>query len=387
MINFTRTFHPVGQGAFYSEEFELPDYGRFRIVYDCGSKSLSESDLKKRINSDFAGDIDVDILFISHFDEDHTNGVKYLKPKTVVLPFLSEAQILLLTLCNMFQKGTYDIDLAKNPAKTFPGAQIIQILPDGSDSESDFEPFFNLKTKDTSNEDINSKKGVLKGLRKVKSLEPIKVLHDNLFWEYVPYNPNWDKYVESFKLEIVNNGLDWDQLVAPDNGAYIEEKFSLLKKIYNKLKQKNLHSLVVCSNSTQEVKLSCYAANGKYCLNLPGKLNIPCGCIYFGDVKVYAAWRDDFYDYLQELDLLQRISTLQVPHHGSSLSKGEDIIPLENHFANPILCIISVGRSNQYRHPALRVILELKRKGGHVFMVTEEDASKYIQTASLPMPG
>lgn len=29
-----RTFHPVGQGAFYTE-----DFGDFRIVYDCGSST------------------------------------------------------------------------------------------------------------------------------------------------------------------------------------------------------------------------------------------------------------------------------------------------------------------------------------------------------------
>lgn len=387
MINFTRTFHPVGQGAFYSEEFELPDHGRFRIVYDCGSRTLSKSDLKRRIKSDFAGDMNVDILFISHFDEDHISGVEFLKPKTVVVPFMSEAQILLLTLCNKFQNGTYNVNMAKNPQETFPASQIIQILPYGSDSgaDSDFDPLFDLKAQNGSNRDDNSKKNVLKELRKVKSLVPINILHDNPFWEYIPYNPNWDKYVELFKSKISQYKLDWDQLVAPDNGTYIEKNFSDLKKIYNELKQKNLHSLVVCSSSKQDVKLSCYCEKCKYCLIPPCKLNLSCGCIYFGDAKVNAEWRNAFYKYLQGLGILQRIGTLQVPHHGSSSSQGENIISKGYILANPVLCIISVGEVSQYGHPSESVINKLHNNGGIVFMVTEDDASKYIQAASLPM--
>ena len=384
MINFTRTFHPVGQGAFYSEEFELPDHGRFRIVYDCGSKTLSKSNLKKLIKSDFAGDMTVDILFISHFDEDHINGVEFLKPKTVVVPFLSEAQILLLTLCNIFQEGRtyYNVDLAKNPTKTFPDSQIIQILPYGSDS--DFDPIFDLKAINDSNRDDSSKNRVLKELRKVKSLAPINILYDKLFWEYIPYNPNWDKYAELFKSKITQHGLDWDQLVAPDNGAYIKKNFFTLKKFYDELKQKNLHSLVVCSNSVQDVQLSSRRVNCKNCLNLPGRLDLPCGCIYFGDAKVEAKWRNAFYKYLQGLGILQRIGTLQVPHHGSSSSNGENIISKRYILANPVLCIISVGEFNHYGHPSARVIRELLRKGGSVSTVTEAVSSMFIQTASLP---
>lgn len=386
MIKFTRTFHPVGQGAFYSEEFELPDNGRFRIVYDCGSKTLSKSDLKRRIKSDFAGDMNVDILFISHFDEDHISGVEFLKPKTVVVPFLSEAQILLLTLYNRFQKGTYNVNMAKNPQETFPDAQLIQILPYGSDSDSDsdFDPIFDLKAINGSNRDDNSKNSVLKELRKVKSLAPINILQDKLFWEYIPYNPNWDKYAELFKSEITQHRLDWNQLVAPDNGDYIKDNVLTLKKVYNKLKQKNLHSLVVCSSSKQDVKLSCYCEKCKYCLIPPCKLNLSCGCIYFGDAKVDAEWRDDFYDYLKGLDLLEEIGTLQVPHHGSNLSYGWNIIPPQGRFANPVRCIISIGEFNHYGHPSARVIRELLRKGGRVSMVTEAVSSMFIQTASLP---
>ena len=53
MMCFTRIFHTVGQGAFYSEKIRRDKDRVFRMVYDCGSISLPELDLIKRIKSDF----------------------------------------------------------------------------------------------------------------------------------------------------------------------------------------------------------------------------------------------------------------------------------------------------------------------------------------------
>ena len=38
-VTMTRTFHPVGQGAFYSEVFSLEGGEEFTVVYDCGTES------------------------------------------------------------------------------------------------------------------------------------------------------------------------------------------------------------------------------------------------------------------------------------------------------------------------------------------------------------
>ena len=66
-----RTFHPVGQGAFYSETHDC-NRDKFTIVYDCGSltdkgihmKSIIESAFKKKESEKKPI---IDILFISHF--------------------------------------------------------------------------------------------------------------------------------------------------------------------------------------------------------------------------------------------------------------------------------------------------------------------------------
>ncbi len=87
-MKFTRTFHPVGQGAFFTEQLSsLNEEYDTTIVYDCGTISSSDqlnseiSDFKKEQKKE--GRRLFDILFISHFDSDHVNGLKKLLKKDI----------------------------------------------------------------------------------------------------------------------------------------------------------------------------------------------------------------------------------------------------------------------------------------------------------------
>ena len=80
MCEMRRRFLPVGQGAFYVEQFF--DYGtvrdrRVNVVYDCGSLSGSTL-LHDRIDDCFYAGEKIHALFLSHFDADHVNGLEYL---------------------------------------------------------------------------------------------------------------------------------------------------------------------------------------------------------------------------------------------------------------------------------------------------------------------
>jgi hypothetical protein len=56
-----RTFHPIGQGAFYSERNE-----KFNMVYDCGEWKDSNY-ANKVVKQSFGTTDTIDLLFISHF--------------------------------------------------------------------------------------------------------------------------------------------------------------------------------------------------------------------------------------------------------------------------------------------------------------------------------
>lgn len=80
------TFHRVGQGLFASETFE-----NHTIIYDCGGENADI--VRNAIDSDLVRPLDIDILFISHYDRDHINGIFHLlerhKVRHVILPLVS----------------------------------------------------------------------------------------------------------------------------------------------------------------------------------------------------------------------------------------------------------------------------------------------------------
>ena len=79
-MRIVRTFHPVGQGAFYSERFydeEHPD-SIHNIVYDCGTLLGYIRKAKKVVSQAFDKKDVIDYLFISHLDYDHISLVETL---------------------------------------------------------------------------------------------------------------------------------------------------------------------------------------------------------------------------------------------------------------------------------------------------------------------
>jgi len=93
----SRTQHAVGQGGFHTA---CIDDGEtvLRYAYDCGSTNTNR--LAECI-AEFAEESDkLDLLFLSHLDTDHSNGVDklldFVKVETVVLPYLSPFERLVL---------------------------------------------------------------------------------------------------------------------------------------------------------------------------------------------------------------------------------------------------------------------------------------------------
>lgn len=102
IIIISRSILPVGQGAFYVESFNDESRDKFRVVYDCGSENKSV--IKREINNSFyKGDI-IDIVFISHIDNDHVCGLEYLlknyKVHSVYLPYVKENNKIFIKLEN-----------------------------------------------------------------------------------------------------------------------------------------------------------------------------------------------------------------------------------------------------------------------------------------------
>ena len=60
-----RSFLPVGQGAFYCEQFSVAGPEKINIVYDCGSLT-SVSFVEHQIKYNFQEDEVIHAVFLSH---------------------------------------------------------------------------------------------------------------------------------------------------------------------------------------------------------------------------------------------------------------------------------------------------------------------------------
>lgn len=92
-MDVTRTFHPVGQGGFYTESFA----DNHMVVYDCGG--TTHIDIERCIDSLFEEhkSPQIEAVFISHLHEDHINGLQYLLQKSnakrLFLPQFSKEKV------------------------------------------------------------------------------------------------------------------------------------------------------------------------------------------------------------------------------------------------------------------------------------------------------
>ncbi|MDO6414386.1 hypothetical protein Q4F19_08335 [Sphingomonas sp. BIUV-7] len=93
-MQVTLVQHGVGQGGLFCGTLTLGKKP-LRWVYDCGSNQTG--DLAREIGRVARGG-DLDLLFLSHLDSDHVNGVDQLlsrvKVREVVLPYLSETALI-----------------------------------------------------------------------------------------------------------------------------------------------------------------------------------------------------------------------------------------------------------------------------------------------------
>ena len=135
-----RFFHPVGQGAFYSER-HIDD--NINIVYDCGTeyKNRGNKGTKGVVSQSFSKNDVIHYLFISHFDYDHISKISLLKKtvkkiENVVLPLLHEETKLFLSKIYLALEEDDLATLVSDPTQYFaPETQIIAIEPGEGNEE------------------------------------------------------------------------------------------------------------------------------------------------------------------------------------------------------------------------------------------------------------
>lgn len=402
-ITFRRIFHPVGQGAFFTEHF-VNSQNTIYVVYDCGSMNRS------RINDEISGFANLKIkgnhiacVFISHFDMDHVNGLDKLAQKFTVdnktlvfVPFFYEEVYVYLNEFDDIYLKSFNI-LKRFIKQT--GAQLIKVLPFTND-DSHREPFV-----------IDDKQEIIDNRKEIPSGTPIHIqCSEKVVWKYIPYNITTNQTIEGIVLEglqkagaIKGGKFNIDLLSYPTKGLNQEEiklianKRQKLRRIFTKLgkgsdsENINMNSLQVLSLPNDPLSCTDYSRysicdsyfgdyykwnRGYTKYKFENEELYPGSCLYTGDSFANS---NDFwkaFDTILTSNLTKdysRLTLFQIPHHGSKHSNDDRIVSKNKIYA--AFTNFDTKRKKLIYDPNISLQFYLHQKP--LILVTKEDPFRF----------
>lgn len=321
MVYLRRTFHPVGQGAFYTEQFYDSDEDKviYNVVYDCGSLSLGIKDqIEREIRNSFHDKKEIDVLFLSHFDDDHVNYVKYLKAND----YLENTKVFIPMLAAEEWLGIFPYASNYQYLLSLRGQDGINVVEVSFEEDGDGE-------RDLRNDPVSFDSIEGDVIKSGTPLMPDRGLLGAI-WCYTPFNVQFSALIDEFKQKLSDEGLEYDKL---RNSGYVIENRGKLKTIYQGLGKKptagtaiNLNSLLVLSYPLNSDKCEWVYPWG--CCRDWGIVR-RCwhrgyngSCLYTGDTSANdpGVWNRIEQMINHYLGVDSKLSLLQVPHHGSENS-------------------------------------------------------------------
>lgn len=369
-----RTFHPVGQGAFFTEQFYNDDATTllYNVVYDCGSRSQGiKTQMERSIRNVFHDKKKIDVLFLSHFDDDHINFVKTLKDKG----YLSGTRIIIPMLAAEEWLGiepyvsNYHYILSLNDSAQ-GRTRVIKVWFFDEEVGEWRRP---IVIDDIEGDTISS-----------GSLLQLNLPVLDVVWYYAPFNVQFNELIEEFREKLRIERLEYEKLTDKD---YVLDNISILKQIYGNLGKKpsvgtaiNLNSLLVMSYP-KDAEKCCFVdsirMSGYYWEHWMYHHNwsYPGSCLYTGDTSANETfvWQriEKIIDHCLGID--STLGLLQIPHHGSKNSYDDKLLTSPRFFA---------GFTNfdpYYRQRIFDDNLAMKFAINHkpLILVTRDYCSKY----------
>lgn len=371
-MKVVRTFHPVGQGAFFSERFYEEDnpQAKYNIVFDCGTSWGTILKAKKVVTQAFDKNDKIDYLFISHLDYDHVSLVNTLmdsvdrKVRNIVLPLVNKDEVRIGINLNFIANHQETEDFLRRILDYLDGYN------NGQDTHIEF-----IGGNDNNAQSIGNGKGIT---LRFKDGEPD--------WVLIPRNisarsrrdellDNLDKMLadtdfrdeaSKFGMPDVGNGEELlNRLLDKEyvDGIIRNKKLrNAIKFAYEKVAGGvNVNSLLLYSGPATDD--SCYMMCPMYPNMFKRMRYRRAGCLYTGDSNCdIDGWKSGLYS-----DVWHNIGTIQLPHHGSLKSFEVKKNNIDRAYYFPVSC----GSTNSYGHPSGKVLAYLMRMDGMPQIVTE----------------
>ena len=340
----TRTIHPVGQGAFYSEIFSERKNKLFTVVYDCGSnnKGCLKTNIEKLGTAD--------LVFISHFHSDHINGIKELQQNAnplIIIPGISHYAFVIDLIYNYLHTGDKRCDSV---------SFMFDCLPALSSARSNSNNQNQIIIARNNNYGARFKV-VQDGVVSIGIPGPADYSGDSLLWHYDAYFHEYDKEKEKELIHKLSERIS--QLAEPVSVDYKDEIW--YRDLIEGLSELDLKDIKKVFASVYEGSPNRYSM---LVHSYPvGEQNKNMDCLYTGDITITLPVKTTIININPHY--------IQVPHHGSKHNFAESIYNKQQ------IAFISVGEENTYGQPDRETLVGLIQKCRSVHMITEDKESKY----------
>ena len=366
--------HPVGQGGLHYGELTLGQKP-LRWVYDCGSNQIDA--LTREISSVArnARNGNIDLLFISHLDSDHINGIDKLLSQVqiseVVLPYLDHETLLAIiardavrgTLTGVLveavndlpgwfgSRGVETVTISEYSDDEWADGPNIPDAPDGGSDgdctgewtgEKKPEPFFNTA----------SQTG--EGIAQLQRFSPgstlsVKASNKFLNWALIPYVHK----LPTARMKAFNDALDVEFGKGNDKKNLAQEAKdpkvrAKLRSCYDAIwGNHNLISMTLYCGPTrpENMKIDIYIPSFyPYLYGYQGSES--GGWMLTGDAHLNGLRRQQrFLKFYQQFTGLTKV--LMLPHHGSIHNQSDEVL---NSMLKLQVAFAAAG-PNSYGHP------------------------------------
>ena len=272
---------PVGHGGFSLERID--DYF---VLYDCGSSTSPEA-VEACIDNLQQYTDHINVFFISHFDNDHVNCIRYLLNKVQVLKVVtSYIPSELRTAYNVYTNNAYNT--------------IMGVLKDN-----------NIEVEAVGGED-----------------EQRKYYFQRDIWVWFAKSMITTSDFNIVTTSLQNRGVVLDKL-KEENTTYLESQRENINNAFKDAfgpKGPNSKGLIVLSQKSKDIKTwqSLMFQRCKWCYKTPSlKASYQSSCLYVGDADLKNRKnKKDVKDFMKRNKTEPSLLLMQIPHHGSKYNVG-----------------------------------------------------------------